>query len=516
MASESFNISRIDESPLDTKEMDTSLSRSSSATTTQGSSSLPSAGPCIDNNTLRPTSSIQDNNANQEAFDLTDAHLSDESQSSRNHDNTASNHDNEGLEQLREEDQQEILTAPAPAPEEEEEEKEDDKPLASTVTSDAQEPSPAAVLSEEEGNPEHPDVLSTIRVLTGEEEDGDDQSNGHNLQQQLWHGEGDDQICSSPHLQEFHDREAAGLDDGSEEHDRAAMPFDMRELNNISGCAEEDVSSGIDGDAFPYCVHGGDDTGPTPSSSSRELPDSTNAIQEDSENDGEHASGSSDERNHQAPSLPRVSIDEPESVADHSSPQQGDGSVHSSQLHPHYEDHVRDDGSEHTVMESRRVWEADRHAAECRRCNRRFNFLVRRHHCRRCGLVVCDRCSGHRIRLPPDEIIQDPAIDPAHYPLIAIHPQRVCDVCVRLPIKEVSPSSGVHRRATIPVSMKRSGSSQSLMSECPVCGHDLLGMPKKDQEKHLQLCLTAGSPPVRPPRYLGKGLVRPSYALVNS
>ncbi|KAJ8655477.1 hypothetical protein O0I10_008763 [Lichtheimia ornata] len=166
---------------------------------------------------------------------------------------------------------------------------------------------------------------------------------------------------------------------------------------------------------------------------------------------------------------------------------------------------THDDESEHTVLDThRRVWEADRHASECRRCNRRFNFLVRRHHCRRCGLVVCDRCSSHRIRLPPNEIIQDPAVDPSHYPLIAMHPQRVCDACVRLPIKEVpsSSSSNTRRRATAPVTMRRSGSSQSLMSECPVCGHDLLGMAKKDQENHLQMCLNAGSPPVRPPRYL--------------
>lgn len=44
---------------------------------------------------------------------------------------------------------------------------------------------------------------------------------------------------------------------------------------------------------------------------------------------------------------------------------------------------THDDESEHTVLDThRRVWEADRHASECRRCNRRFNFLVRRHHCR--------------------------------------------------------------------------------------------------------------------------------------
>lgn len=31
---------------------------------------------------------------------------------------------------------------------------------------------------------------------------------------------------------------------------------------------------------------------------------------------------------------------------------------------------------------SHRVWESDKDANECRRCKRRFNFLVRRHHCR--------------------------------------------------------------------------------------------------------------------------------------
>jgi hypothetical protein len=29
-----------------------------------------------------------------------------------------------------------------------------------------------------------------------------------------------------------------------------------------------------------------------------------------------------------------------------------------------------------------RVWESDKDANECRRCKRRFNFLLRRHHCR--------------------------------------------------------------------------------------------------------------------------------------
>lgn len=38
--------------------------------------------------------------------------------------------------------------------------------------------------------------------------------------------------------------------------------------------------------------------------------------------------------------------------------------------------------SSNLLPRSQRVWEMDRQAPECRRCHRRFNFLVRRHHCR--------------------------------------------------------------------------------------------------------------------------------------
>lgn len=93
-------------------------------------------------------------------------------------------------------------------------------------------------------------------------------------------------------------------------------------------------------------------------------------------------------------------------------------------------------------------------------------------------------------------------VDPSHYPLIALHPQRVCDACIRLPVKQIASSSSNHQPA--PMHMKRTGSTQSLMSECPVCGRPLLGMQKHDQENHLQQCLNTGSPPVRPPRYIGK------------
>ncbi|CAO3681669.1 unnamed protein product [Rhizopus stolonifer] len=152
---------------------------------------------------------------------------------------------------------------------------------------------------------------------------------------------------------------------------------------------------------------------------------------------------------------------------------------------------------------SQRVWELDRHASECRQCHRRFNFLIRRHHCRRCGQIVCDKCSSHRIRLPAEEIIEDPMIASSQYPFLATQTQRVCDSCYREPIRRSSESYHKKRRSFIlGREMQRSNSSQSLMIDCPVCGTSFLSMQKGDQEKHLQRCLNVGSPPVQLPRYI--------------
>ncbi|KAI8365508.1 FYVE zinc finger-domain-containing protein [Choanephora cucurbitarum] len=147
---------------------------------------------------------------------------------------------------------------------------------------------------------------------------------------------------------------------------------------------------------------------------------------------------------------------------------------------------------------SQRVWEMDRQAPECRRCHRRFNFLVRRHHCRRCGQIVCDRCSSNRLKLPVEELVEDPMISLSQYPYLATQTQRVCDSCYREPIVD-------HRRrtrSTVPTDMRRTNSAQSLMIDCPVCGRTFLGMQKYQQEAHLQQCLNIGSPPVQSPRYI--------------
>ncbi|KAI8985085.1 hypothetical protein BDB01DRAFT_96137 [Pilobolus umbonatus] len=87
--------------------------------------------------------------------------------------------------------------------------------------------------------------------------------------------------------------------------------------------------------------------------------------------------------------------------------------------------------NENNVEETSRsyAWESDVDVKECRGCRRRFGLIVRRHHCRCCGLIHCDRCTQSRAYLEPSQIIQDPhnTIEPLE--MLASHHQRVCDLC---------------------------------------------------------------------------------------
>ena len=46
------------------------------------------------------------------------------------------------------------------------------------------------------------------------------------------------------------------------------------------------------------------------------------------------------------------------------------------------------------------VWESDHKATECKICDDKFSFMNRRHHCRKCGLLVCGGCSANKRYVP--------------------------------------------------------------------------------------------------------------------
>ena len=56
-------------------------------------------------------------------------------------------------------------------------------------------------------------------------------------------------------------------------------------------------------------------------------------------------------------------------------------------------------------------WEPDAGVSKCRICGTTFSFWYRKHHCRKCGRVVCANCSPHRITIPRQFIVHPPEDD---------------------------------------------------------------------------------------------------------
>ncbi|KAL5624918.1 hypothetical protein BROUX41_004978 [Berkeleyomyces rouxiae] len=53
-------------------------------------------------------------------------------------------------------------------------------------------------------------------------------------------------------------------------------------------------------------------------------------------------------------------------------------------------------------------WQPDAEATYCPICFSQFSIFVRKHHCRKCGRVVCNSCSPHRIVIPYQYIVRPP------------------------------------------------------------------------------------------------------------
>ncbi|CAM8985568.1 unnamed protein product [Rhodiola kirilowii] len=65
--------------------------------------------------------------------------------------------------------------------------------------------------------------------------------------------------------------------------------------------------------------------------------------------------------------------------------------------------------------EEKDYWVPDEAVSNCMACRTDFGAFVRKHHCRNCGDIFCDKCSQGRIALTADEVAQ---------------PVRVCDRCM--------------------------------------------------------------------------------------
>ncbi|CAI6337922.1 unnamed protein product [Periconia digitata] len=58
-------------------------------------------------------------------------------------------------------------------------------------------------------------------------------------------------------------------------------------------------------------------------------------------------------------------------------------------------------------------WQSDADATHCFVCGSQFTWFYRKHHCRKCGRVVCSACSPHRITIPRQFIVHPPSEPPS-------------------------------------------------------------------------------------------------------
>lgn len=73
-------------------------------------------------------------------------------------------------------------------------------------------------------------------------------------------------------------------------------------------------------------------------------------------------------------------------------------------------------GMDSEPLEKAASWVPDFVMKKCPGCMREFGFFVRRHHCRKCGTLICDNCSSNRITI---------------LSISSKEPQRVCDSCFK-------------------------------------------------------------------------------------
>lgn len=56
------------------------------------------------------------------------------------------------------------------------------------------------------------------------------------------------------------------------------------------------------------------------------------------------------------------------------------------------------------------AWEYDVEQPWCTNCRDEFNPFNRKHHCRLCGKIFCNKCSDQRALVPPSSIVLTPTI----------------------------------------------------------------------------------------------------------
>ena len=98
-------------------------------------------------------------------------------------------------------------------------------------------------------------------------------------------------------------------------------------------------------------------------------------------------------------------------------------------------------------MCQRSMWVPDQYRLKCAACDESFGYILRRHHCRKCGDVFCSRCTVYRLVLQTQDGVEQGE-------------QRVCSLCMKAAIAVRCGSGGGRAAATIATAAAHSTSGQ--------------------------------------------------------
>eukprot|EP00471_Norrisiella_sphaerica_P003906 CAMPEP_0184481608 /NCGR_PEP_ID=MMETSP0113_2-20130426/3159_1 /TAXON_ID=91329 /ORGANISM="Norrisiella sphaerica, Strain BC52" /LENGTH=1048 /DNA_ID=CAMNT_0026860827 /DNA_START=708 /DNA_END=3854 /DNA_ORIENTATION=+ len=141
------------------------------------------------------------------------------------------------------------------------------------------------------------------------------------------------------------------------------------------------------------------------------------------------------------------------------------------------------------------VWQSDQSSTECNICSRKFTMWTRRHHCRFCGILVCNSCSLKRLLVPVTEGSSKK------------ESKRICDKCAEDFEEQCSSRSGLIARRESALSLAGNTSpnspqdSRALMDEMgkvPTIPEETTGISSGDvSEKSGATYTTANSPDIK-------------------
>jgi ribosomal protein L37E len=93
----------------------------------------------------------------------------------------------------------------------------------------------------------------------------------------------------------------------------------------------------------------------------------------------------------------------------------------------------------------RAIWADDSTVTRCTKCRGEFSYTVKKHHCRKCGLIFCGNCTKNRMIVPQEQLVARPQSVWSKWSEKIISdednyrcPQRVCDPC-SFQLKDLQP-----------------------------------------------------------------------------